>query len=373
MAKMIRKQFSLAILAVFVLLSSTYAADIILNEYNAVANSEFLNGGNASADDANGRASDSYFGRVQANGGDWFEMVVITDHLDMRNWRLDVNESGDIETLNLTNNSIWSDLRSGTIITVAEDVPSDISYNPAAGDWWINVQASNDGDGLYIETANFPVSSSTWQLTIRDEVGAVVFGPAGEGISPTSGVGPTEIFRLEAHPDANITPLSSDYDDAKNLSTFGAPNRWGMQDLNQLRTVVAQTSSLLLLDPNGSQVFADGTVQTVTWQTQGTIDTVLVEFSDDNANSWSPVCPANEGNTGAYNWLVPILDSQQCLIRIANPADLTVYDTSDATFTIYECSLSGDLTGNCGIDMFDFAVLAQYWLQCDNPYDPQCN
>jgi hypothetical protein len=226
---------------------------------------------------------------------------------------------------------------------------------------------------LYIEAANFPVSSSNWQLQIRDDVGAVVFGPAGEGISPASGVGPTEIFRLEADPDANITPLSADYDDARDLSTFGAPNRWGRQDMNQLRTVVAQPSSLLLLDPNGSQVLTGGTVHNVTWQTQGTIDTVLVEFSDDNGNSWSPVCPANEGNTGTYNWLVPILDSEQCLIRIANPVDLTVYDTSDLTFTIYECLLSGDLTGNCGIDMFDFAVLAHHWLQCDNPYDPQCN
>ena len=370
---MITKQFSMTIMAICVLLGSTYPADIILNEYNAVANSEFLNGGDSSADDDGARACDSYFGRVQANGGDWFELIVITDHLDMRYWKFDVNESGDIETLNLTNNSIWSDLRSGTIITVAEDVPSDISYNPAAGDWWINVQASSDGDGQYIQAANFPVSSSNWQLKIRDDNGAVVFGPAGEGVSPASGVGPTEIFRLEANPDANITRFSPDYDDAKNLSTFGAPNRWGMQKLNQLRTVVAQPSSLLLLDPNGSQVFAGGTVQTVTWQTQSTIDTVLVEFSDDNANSWSPVCPPNVGNTGTYNWLVPILNSEQCLIRIANPADLTVYDTSDLTFTIYECSLSGDLTGNCGIDMFDFAVLAQYWLQCANPYDLQCN
>ena len=81
---------------------SAFGADIILNEYNAVSSTLFLNGGNASADSNGGRASDSYFGRVQDNGGDWFELVVITDHLDMRNWKLDIYDNGLFtETLTL--------------------------------------------------------------------------------------------------------------------------------------------------------------------------------------------------------------------------------------------------------------------------------
>lgn len=161
------------------------AAPVILNEYNAVATDSFLNGGNAAVDDDGGRASDVYFGRIQGNGGNWFELVVITDHLDMRRWKLDIYENGRLdETLDLTNHPIWSDLRSGTIITVSVDVPSDISYNPEAGDWWINVQANNNANGQYIEASNFPVSSDNWQLRIRNASGAVVFGPAGEGVSP---------------------------------------------------------------------------------------------------------------------------------------------------------------------------------------------
>ncbi len=44
------------------------AADVILNEYNAVASDSFLNGGDASSDADGGRASDSYFGRIKGNG-----------------------------------------------------------------------------------------------------------------------------------------------------------------------------------------------------------------------------------------------------------------------------------------------------------------
>jgi hypothetical protein len=343
---------------------TVFAADVILNEYNAVGNNLYLNGGDASADDDGGRASDSWFGRVPTNGGDWFEMVVITDHLDMRNWRLDIYDGGSFsETLLLTNHSIWSDLRSGTIITVSEDVPSDISYNPAAGDWWINVQANNNANGAYITASNFAVSNSDWQLRIRNAVGVVIFGPAGEGISPTSGISDTEIFRLKADPSASITPASADYGDGHELSTFGAPNHWGLQGFNLLRTVVAQPSGLTLVSPNGSNTIKAGAVWPVTWQTQGTIAGVTIELSIDNGLSWSAVFPDNLGNTGTYNWLVPMVDSQQCLVRVVNTADFTIFDASNAVFTIYQCPLEGDIDDDCAVDFYDLAILASDWLQ----------
>ena len=349
---------------------SVFAADVILNEYNAVDETEFLNGGVASADLDGGRASDSCFGRVQGNGDDWFELVVITDHLDMRNWKLDIYNNGVLdETLDLTNHIIWADLRSGTIITVSENLLSNISYNPAAGDWWINVQAHNDADGLYIEASSFPVSNNNWQLRIRDAGGNIKFGPAGEGISPASGIGDTEIFRLEAEPSAAITPGSVDYDGGAKLSTFGAANQWGSQDLCQLRSIIAEPSSIHLQDPNGSEIIVGGTTYEIAWNNTGTVDSVLIEFSIDNGYTWSEVYPRNIGNTGSYDWLVPIVDSQQCKVRLTNTADLNVYDTTDGLFTVYECALDGDLNGDCFINMNDFAIMASYWLQEANPYE----
>lgn len=363
----------LVVCLILLCLGTTYASDVILNEYNAVSSTNFLNGGDAAVDADGGRASDSYFGRIQSNGGDWFELVVITDHLDMRRWKLDIYNNGTLdETLDLTDHGIWSDLRSGTIITVSEDVESDVSYNPAAGDWWINVQASDDGDGLYIEPSDFPVNSSNWQLRIINDGDAVIFGPAGEGVSPASGIGNTDIFRLEAKPSASITANSPDYDDGINLSTFGSPNKWGLQDFNQLRTVAAESSTLTLLSPNGSEIIMGGTTYDITWDNTGTVESVLIEFSIDNGNTWSNVYPPNVGNTGSYNWLVPIVDSVQCSVRITNAANLGIYDTNDEVFSIYECSLDGDLTGDCVVDIVDFAIMALNWLQCGNPYDLYC-
>jgi hypothetical protein len=363
----------LTIIMALICSGPVFGASVILNEYNAVGAADFFNGGNSAADDSGGRAADTYFGRVQGNGGDWFELVVITDHLDMRNWKLDIYENGTLDkTLDLTNHSIWSDLRSGTIITVAEDVPSDISYDPANGDWWINVQANDNADGKYIEASNFVVSSNNWQLRIRNATGAVVFGPAGEGVSPQNGIGNTEVFRLEADPSASITANSTDYDDGSDFSTFGAPNHWGTQDFSQLRTVSAQAASLTILKPNGLEHIVAGTNYTVEWMNVGTVTNVLVEFSLDDGKTWHVTYPPNIGNTGRYEWLVPMIDSNQCLVRISSANRPAVSDTSDRVFSIYQCPALGDLTGDCIVDMVDLAVMASHWLECGNPQSPLC-
>ncbi|HON92000.1 MAG TPA: hypothetical protein PLT20_06175 [Sedimentisphaerales bacterium] len=344
-----------SVLVVLTLLSANgWAADMILNEYNAVDANEFLGGGTASADENGGRASDSYFGRVRGNGGDWFELVVIKDHLDIRGWQLDIYENKILdETLVLTAHPIWQDLRAGTIITISEDVPSDISYNPAAGDWWINVQANNNGDGLYIEKSNFPVSSNNWQLRIRDKAGQVVFGPAGEGISPVSGVSGTEVFRLEADPDATITANSPKYDDGADFSTFGSPNRWGSQNLSKLREVVtpATGASLKVISPNGGEVLAMGDIVDITWESTSVSEAVRVEFSLDNGHSWNEVFPRNTGNTGSYKWLVPLVDAPKALVRVSSTTRPSVFDVSDTTFTIISSPMASAMVGFFGFSL----------------------
>jgi hypothetical protein len=356
---------ALGVVVAWSLFSGTlWAADVILNEYNAVDPTGFLGGGDSSADQAGGRASDSYFGRIPGNGGDWFELAVIKDHLDMRGWQLDTFVSGKLDkTLTLTAHPIWLDLRAGTIITVAQNVPSDISYDPAAGDWWINVQACNGADGKYISATSFTVSNKNWQLRIRNVAGAVIFGPAGEGVAPNAKVGSTEVFVLKADPTASITPNSPNYDTSKKFSTFGAPNRWGVEDFNNLRPVIApKPASITVQSPNGAESLTAGKVVMVRWQSAGVSETVLVEFSLDDGFSWVPVYPPNVGNTGQYKWLVPLVDSNQALIRVSSANRPFVYDVSDRPFTILASTTVADLTSDGRVDFADLARLAATWL-----------
>ena len=222
------------------------AADVILNEYNAVDDADFLENS----------ASDPFWGRRAGNGGDWFELAVISDHLNMQGWSfLVVNRTGGVGEesflITLTNHPLWSDIRSGTIITISEDLASNASsYNPVVGRWWINVRPSEFGtyavascvNPVCLPSAvNWKVSNNDTQITILDASGGVVFGPAGEGIQPAAGIGQTEVFKLEQDPDATVTPTSPAYRDGSS-STFGRPNRYNagtmVQDFSALRSVV---------------------------------------------------------------------------------------------------------------------------------------
>jgi hypothetical protein len=243
--------------AYFLVVGSTVA---LLNEYNAVLPTGYLEND----------GTDIFWGTIAGNGGDWFELVVTDDHVDMRGWELvisdDTGGAGETtQSLYLTSDDLWADVRSGTIITVSEELADDASYDPYDDDWWINVQAADVGTGTYISNTDFTVSNVYWQLTIKDSFGEVIFGPAGEGVAPVTGIGNDEVFKLEEDPSAFIHPQSN-YNDGTS-STFGAPNLYAAgtveQDFSALRSVVTNCVDNADCDDavfcNGEEVCDTGT------------------------------------------------------------------------------------------------------------------
>jgi len=227
-----------ALLLVACLAGSALGASMILNEYNAVKDASILKNS----------GSDTYFGVVAGNGGDWMEFVVIQDSLDIRGWYFTTIQKGETDaTIVLPSLDAFSSLKKGTILTIAENVPTDLSYAPIchptdqnAGDWWINYQASfSAGDD----------TNNDFLVQIFDAQDNLVFGPAGETVSPVSGIGSDEIFKLETAPSALITPLSPYYKDGTS-STFGSPNIYNagttVQDFTGLRCVPEPASILAL-------------------------------------------------------------------------------------------------------------------------------
>ena len=251
---------------------STRAAPMIVNEFNAVSGTQYLDGGSATMDglgNTEDLPEDVYFGRIQGNGGDWIELAVIADHLDIRGWTLDICDLGVCggDQLTFSNHSVWSDLRAGTIITVAEDEPTDLSYDPVGGDWWINVRATNGGSGTYITASNFPVNNNDWKMRILDDAGNLVYGPIGEHVpgDPAAGCFPPqddlnsgEIFRLEEAPSALVDPCIktlNDYEDGV-LSSFGSPNLWNSGLASQNFDVLRNREPYP--DRDGDQIPDDG-------------------------------------------------------------------------------------------------------------------
>jgi hypothetical protein len=127
----------------------------------------------------------------------------------------------------------------------------------------------------------------------------------------------------------------------------------------------------ILLLPNGGESWIAGTQQTIQWQNPNPgIANVKIEYSTNNGADWNDV-NSSTPNDESYDWLVPQVTSNQCLVRISDANDANSFDTSDNTFTIFECRLNSkaDLDGNCKVDLTDFALFANDWLRNGNPFD----
>jgi hypothetical protein len=273
-------------------LSSPRAASVIVNEYNAVGNDDYI-------DSPTSSKQDSFWKRRQGNGQDWFELVVIQDLLDMRDWEILVRDrTGDpneaTHRILLSADPIWAGLRRGTILTFSERLPNNVEdYEPVVGGWWLNVRASAETAGTYATVecvspacapalADWSTGNTFTQITVRDPNGLVVFGPAGEGIAPAAGVGNNEVWKLEQTPTASITPFST-YNDGT-TSTFGQPNAWTasgvpmVQDFSTLRSVVPYSP---LTSVRINEVFSHSDPPAVDW-----VELVNTTGSPVNIGGW---------------------------------------------------------------------------------------
>lgn len=226
-----------------VLAECTDCTPIFLNEYNAVAADQYLRGGTATLDSNGGTASDAYFGRVLGNGGNWFELVVNADGLDLRGWTLawtEMDAGGYAGTITLSQNAALASIPAGTIITFTERNAllggrnTDLVVNPAAGDLWMHIYTrdttvvsgwtSTKPDTTF---GSFTTSNDDWRLEVLDASGTSVAGPFGEGAEQywRGGVAETDVCHLRASPGAIVTS-NDDYDDTGRFSNFGQPNAW---------------------------------------------------------------------------------------------------------------------------------------------------
>ena len=414
---------ALAAAAAAVLGDHALAADLILNEWNCVGSTKWLNnpdaataacpnpdgpgGVNCATDD------DSFFGRVLGNGGDWIELVVTTDHADIRGWKLQWIElqatdsdgtniwwgNGNVPQGEITfsQSPLWSDLRAGTIITITEHptatggLDSDTSFDPCAGDWWVNVNCFDASLVTCVANVYDPttpnyddpldVGNDNWRARIVDETGAIVIGLVGENAPgwAGSGINSKEVAKLEEDPNPSITP-SSNYQDANN-STFGQPNSWNndftgcrtYQDFEPLRAAVraevcASCAPLVLNEYNA--------VSSIGWLNGGTATAdadggaasdAFLGRRPGNGGNWMELVVQRSG-TDLRGWTVEwqeVSDGTSGSIRLASNSALANLPAG-TIITIIE---RGTAAGGLDTDLSLNASAGDRWLNL-NSRDP---
>jgi hypothetical protein len=236
---------------------------IILNEFNAVSSTGFLNGGTAVADDDGGAlSSDAHFGRVAGNGGDWVEFVVTGDGgpglTDIRGWTVEIGKNPGTgflvsNRLVLSQDTRLQSIPNGTILTITEKTTAQGGRDSGIairdqrgtlGDTWTNIWAGDAALLTYTDLATngysisegvvtgIAIDNDGTQTRVRNAAGQIISGPTGEGVAPVTGVNSKEVFELEEHPTPTVPPMvastltTQGYNDGASDATFGLPNKW---------------------------------------------------------------------------------------------------------------------------------------------------
>ena len=95
-----------------------------------------------------------------------------------------------------------------------------------------------------------------------------------------------------------------------------------------------ETSSLKLESPNGGEFLFAGDNYKVLWFPGGSSKFVNVDFSSDNGGTWETVA-ASVLNNGEYDWIVPGIESDSCLMQLSDASDGESVDFSDSAFSIF--------------------------------------
>ena len=99
--------------------------------------------------------------------------------------------------------------------------------------------------------------------------------------------------------------------------------------------IFGQDTSIVIKSPNGGEKWLVGTSRNITWtRNDTTIVNVKIESSFDNGSSWGIEAPSVAASLGTYAWIVPNSQSDQCLIRISNVDNATIFGVSKGVFTI---------------------------------------
>jgi len=90
---------------------------------------------------------------------------------------------------------------------------------------------------------------------------------------------------------------------------------------------------LVVVYPDGGDTLYSGTRATITWQYQS-LNNVQVGFSTNNGSNWTNIGSPVAANIGMVNWLVPVVSSNDCLVRVMEVTDNNIVDISNQTFSI---------------------------------------
>lgn len=101
-------------------------------------------------------------------------------------------------------------------------------------------------------------------------------------------------------------------------------------------SVTSQQSNptITVTSPNGGESWEAESNHSITWNSQD-VTNVKIEYSSNGGSTWNTII-ASTPSDGTYTWVLPDIESTNCLVRITDTGDPSVTDVSDNVFEIYK-------------------------------------
>ncbi|HLP21808.1 MAG TPA: hypothetical protein VK174_15955, partial [Chitinophagales bacterium] len=252
------------------------------------------------------------------------------------NWNIDYS---------LNSGAIWTSVASNLAISPVSGVYSYTWTVPMVSSPTVLVRVRD-----YIDTLKQDVSNTVFTVQLPITITAPNGGEVWQGLSQQTiawvPAGTSGVFNLSY----SINNGSSWSTIVNNISAnnylWTVPNNPSTQSL--VRVADATTScqvdisnavfeisaaTPILTSPNGAEVWNINSNQNITWNTATFHSTVKLEYSTDNGVNYNLITN-NAPNTGLYVWNIPNTPSTQVLVRASNTSGSSVFDISNAVFTI---------------------------------------
>jgi hypothetical protein len=122
------------------------------------------------------------------------------------------------------------------------------------------------------------------------------------------------------------------------ISEVGDPTIFDVSD--GVFTIKQQGSAkfVTVTSPNGGESWFASSNQKITWTAHSDVTNVKIELSTDGGTNYSTVLTASIPNNGSFDWnaIDAALIGNSLRVRISDAADASIFDVSDANFTIAE-------------------------------------
>lgn len=118
-----------------------------------------------------------------------------------------------------------------------------------------------------------------------------------------------------------------------NIGAYGGNGKSGNIEESDIINSNSNNSKIQIIFPNGNEIFKPQTIQQIKWQSNG-VNVVHIFFSSDNGENWTQLGEFN--NEGYYNWEIPSIISNNCIVRVKDANNFAIFDKSDSPFSIYK-------------------------------------